>query len=57
VSVAAGTCTAANTASTAAIIRGQAAPAWLAGLGLAARLVSESGDVLTLSGWPPDRRS
>lgn len=56
VSVAAGSCTDANTASTAAIIRGEAAPAWLSGLGLAARLVSESGEVLTLGGWPPDRR-
>jgi thiamine biosynthesis lipoprotein ApbE len=55
VSVAAGTCTGANTASTAAIIRGETAPAWLAGLGLAARLVSQAGDVLTLGGWPPDR--
>jgi thiamine biosynthesis lipoprotein ApbE len=54
VSVAAGTCTDANIASTAAIIRGEAAPAWLAGLGLAARLVAESGAVLTLGGWPPE---
>jgi thiamine biosynthesis lipoprotein ApbE len=52
VSVAAATCTDANTASTAAIIRGDAAPAWLTGLGLAARLVAESGAVLTLGGWP-----
>jgi FAD:protein FMN transferase len=29
-------------------------PAWLAGLGLAARLVAESGAVLTLGGWPPE---
>jgi len=55
VSVAAATCTDANTASTAAIIRGEAAPAWLTGLGLAARLVAESGAVLTLGGWPPER--
>jgi FAD:protein FMN transferase len=54
VSVAAATCTDANTASTAAIIRGEAAPAWLAGRGLAARLVAESGAVLTLGGWPPE---
>jgi FAD:protein FMN transferase len=54
VSVAAATCTDANTASTAAIIRGEAAPPWLAGLGLAARLVAESGAVLTLGGWPPE---
>jgi thiamine biosynthesis lipoprotein ApbE len=53
VSVAAATCTDANTASTAAVIRGDAAPGWLAGLGLAARLVAESGTVLTVGGWPP----
>jgi thiamine biosynthesis lipoprotein ApbE len=52
VSVAAATCTDANTASTAAVIRGEAAPGWLAGLGLAARLVAESGAVLTVGGWP-----
>ena len=52
VSVAAATCTEANTASTAAVIRGEAAPGWLAGLGLAARLVAESGAVLTVGGWP-----
>ena len=52
VSVAAATCTDANTASTAAVIRGEAAPGWLAGLGLAARLVAESGTVLTVGGWP-----
>ena len=52
VSVAAATCTEANTASTAAVIRGGGAPGWLAGLGLAARLVAESGAVLTVGGWP-----
>lgn len=52
VSVAAATCADANTASTAAVIRGESAPAWLAGLGLPARLVSESGAVLTVGGWP-----
>jgi thiamine biosynthesis lipoprotein len=44
-------------ASTAAIIRGDAAPGWLGRLGLAARLVAESGAVLTLGGWPPERLS
>src|SRR6516225_3078463 len=43
VSVAAGTCTDANTASTAAIILGADAPGWLSGLGLPARLVAEDG--------------
>jgi len=54
VSVAAATCTDANIASTAAIIRGEAAPVWLASLGVAARLVAESGAVRTLGGWPPE---
>ncbi|MBO0816611.1 MAG: FAD:protein FMN transferase [Actinobacteria bacterium] len=56
-SVAATTCADANMASTAAIIRGEAAPAWLAGLGVPARLVAESGAVVTLGGWPPDQPS
>jgi len=54
VSVAAATCTDANIASTAAIIRGRAAPAWLAGLGLPARLVDEAGRVHTAGGWPAE---
>jgi thiamine biosynthesis lipoprotein ApbE len=52
-SVAAATCVDANAASTAAIIRGEAAPAWLAGLRLPARLVAESGAIVHLGGWPP----
>jgi thiamine biosynthesis lipoprotein len=52
VSVTAATCVAANTASTAAIVFGDRAAAWLAGLGVAARLVGRDGDVLTLGGWP-----
>jgi thiamine biosynthesis lipoprotein len=54
VSVAAGSCVDANTASTAAIIRGHGAPAWLAGLGLPGRLVDEGGSVLTVAGWPAE---
>lgn len=54
VSVAAGTCADANTASTAAIIRGRAAMGWLARLGLPARLVDTSGAVFTMAGWPAD---
>ena len=54
VSVAAGSCLDANTASTAAIIRGQAAPGWLNDAGLPARLVRPDGTVLTTAGWPPD---
>jgi thiamine biosynthesis lipoprotein len=54
VSVAAGSCIDANTASTAAIIRGPAAPAWLHDLGLPARLVWADGTVVTTAGWPSD---
>jgi FAD:protein FMN transferase len=54
VSVAAGSCTDANTASTAAIIRGAAAPSWLHDVGLPARLVREDGTVETTAGWPRD---
>lgn len=52
VSVAAGSCVDANTASTAAIVRGRRAPEWLDGLGLPSRLVSAEGAVLRLAGWP-----
>ena len=52
VSVTAGTCADANAASTAAVIRGRQAPAWLARHGLAARLVDARGLVLTVGGWP-----
>jgi FAD:protein FMN transferase len=54
VSVAAASCTDANIASTAAIIRGRAAPAWLTGMGLPARLVDEAGGVQTTGGWPAE---
>jgi FAD:protein FMN transferase len=53
VSVAAGRCVDANTASTAALLFGPAAPGWLRQRGLAARLVTEHGDVHTVSDWPP----
>ncbi len=52
VSVAAATCADANIASTAAIIRGESAPGWLAGAGLPARLVRGDGTVRTTPGWP-----
>ena len=52
VSVAAATCVDANTASTAAIIRGERAPGWLAGQRLPARLVGHGGEVVTVAGWP-----
>jgi thiamine biosynthesis lipoprotein ApbE len=54
VSVAAASCADANTASTAAIIRGRDAPGWLTSLGLPARLVDEAGNVHTVAGWPAD---
>jgi thiamine biosynthesis lipoprotein len=52
VSVAAGSCVDANTASTAAIIRGAAALPWLHETGLPARLVRTDGSVETIAGWP-----
>ncbi len=52
VSVAAGDCVDANTASTAAIIRGPAALDWLHDIGLPARLVRHDGTVETTAGWP-----
>jgi FAD:protein FMN transferase len=54
VSVAAGRCVDANTASTAAIIRGEAALPWLSEAGLPARLVRHDGSVETIAGWPHD---
>jgi thiamine biosynthesis lipoprotein len=50
-SVAAGSCLHANTASTAAIVRGGAAPAWLGGLRLPSRLVRADGQIVRLCGW------
>jgi thiamine biosynthesis lipoprotein len=52
VSVAAASCADANIASTAAIIRGAASPAWLRELGLPARLVDRAGRVTTVGDWP-----
>jgi thiamine biosynthesis lipoprotein len=57
VSVAAGNCADANTASTAAIIRGEAALGWLRDSGLPARLVRTDGTVETTAGWPSDDES
>jgi thiamine biosynthesis lipoprotein len=56
VSVAAATCVDANTASTAAIIRGPQALDWLSNLGLPARLVDTAGNVRTVGGWPAETR-
>lgn len=52
VSVAAHRCLTANAFSTAAVVRGIAAPGWLRELGVPARLVDAEGEVLTLGGWP-----
>ena len=52
VTVAARSCLAANTASTAAIVMGERAPAWLAERGVAARLVANDGSVVRTGGWP-----
>jgi thiamine biosynthesis lipoprotein ApbE len=52
VSVLASSTVLANIASTAAIIRGAGAPGWLAGHGVAARLVAADGGVRTVAGWP-----
>jgi thiamine biosynthesis lipoprotein len=54
VSVAAASCVDANTASTAAIIRGLQALDWLSNLGLPARLVDAAGTVRTVGGWPAE---
>jgi FAD:protein FMN transferase len=51
-SVAAASCLEANTAATAAIVLGAAAPAWLAARRCPARLISQEGQALALAGWP-----
>jgi thiamine biosynthesis lipoprotein len=54
VSVAAPSCLEANVASTAAIVRGEAALDQLMSRSLPARLVDVDGRVTTLPGWPLD---
>ena len=54
VSVAAASCADANIASTSALIRAGAAPAWLARMGVPARLVSQSGRIYAIGTWPAD---
>ncbi len=54
VSVAAASCVHANAASTAAIVLGDLAPAWLEERGLPARLAAEDGTVATINGWPAE---
>lgn len=55
VTVTAASCVEANTASTAAVVRGRGAPTWLAALGLPSRLVDTAGLVHRVAGWPPDQ--
>ncbi|WP_336157983.1 FAD:protein FMN transferase [Amycolatopsis sp. VC5-11] len=54
VTVAAATCADANTASTAAVVLGELAPAWLAERRLPARLVASDGRVVRVAGWPEE---
>jgi thiamine biosynthesis lipoprotein len=55
VTVAASSCLQANTASTAAIVKGDGAVGWLDGHALPARLVGKAGDIIRVSGWPAPR--
>jgi thiamine biosynthesis lipoprotein len=52
VSVAAASCADANIASTAALVRGSRAGAWLSEQGLPARMVDRRGRVSVVGGWP-----
>ncbi len=54
VSVAAASCTDANIAATATLVRRQAASSWLGELGLPARLVARDGRVVCIGDWPSD---
>ena len=54
VSVAARSCVDANVASTASIVRGKSAPAWLESAGLPARLLAADGSVVRVGGWPEE---
>jgi thiamine biosynthesis lipoprotein len=55
VSVVAGTCELANTASTAAVVAGESAESWLLDHGFSARLVHDDGTVLTVGDWPEEK--
>ena len=54
VSVTAGSCVDANIASTAAIVLGPDAPAWLEARYLPARLVAGDGSLVRVAGWPAE---
>jgi thiamine biosynthesis lipoprotein len=53
-SVAAETCLQANAFSTASIVRGRTAPAWLRASEISARLVGQDGRIVTTGSWPED---
>lgn len=55
VSAAGSTCSAANAASTAAVVLGAEAPAWLDERGVTARLVATDGRVHPIGAWPHER--
>jgi thiamine biosynthesis lipoprotein ApbE len=57
VSVAAASCADANIATTAALVRGGGAPAWLTQMGVPARLVSANGRVYTIGDWPAEQEA
>jgi thiamine biosynthesis lipoprotein len=57
VSVAAGSCVDANTASTAALICSCDAAGWLQARKLPARLIDQQGQVCRVAGWPPGDRN
>jgi len=54
---AASSCVDANIASTAALVQGTPALAWLSGLKLPSRLVRATGEVHRVAGWPDDPSS
>ena len=56
VTVCAASCVDANTASTASMVLGHEAPAWLAARSLPARLVSAGGEVVAVGAWPREGR-
>jgi FAD:protein FMN transferase len=56
VTVVAASCVDANIATTAAVVRGEAALEWLAALNLAARLVRPDGTVVRIGDWPEPLR-
>jgi thiamine biosynthesis lipoprotein len=55
VTVAARDCVTANTHTTAALVEGTGAVAWLRKRGLAARLIDAAGAVTVVNGWPAER--